>query len=71
MQDLLWLLLCCLDVWFNKYNKSYDEGDDLDKRWMAEEGIGYVMPYTKRGRKVIENMGECLQAAINMSKELS
>jgi len=38
---------------------------------MAEEGIGYVMPYKKRGVKVIENMEECLQAAINMSKELS
>ena len=57
--------------WFNKYNKSYDESDDLGKRWMIEEGIGYVMPFNKRGKKVIENMEECLQAAINMSKELS
>jgi len=57
--------------WKLKYDESYAKGDDLDKRWMAEEGIGYVMPYKKRGRKVIENMEECLQAAINMSKELS
>ena len=57
--------------WKNKYDKSFNEGDDLDKRWMAEEGIAYVMPYTKRGKKVIENFEECLQAAINMSKELS
>ena len=57
--------------WKNKYDKSFNEGDDLDKKWMAEEGIAYVMPYTKRGGKVIENMDECLQAAINMSKDLS
>lgn len=57
--------------WENRYLKLYDEGDDLDKRWMIGSGIAYVMPYNKRGRKVIENMEECLQAAINMSKELS
>jgi hypothetical protein len=57
--------------WKNKYDKSFNEGDDLDKKWMAEEGIAYVMPYTKRGGKVIENMDECLQASINMSKDLS
>ena len=50
---------------------QYDESDDLDKKWMVEEGIGYIMPYTKRGKKVIENFEECLQAAINMSKDLS
>jgi hypothetical protein len=57
--------------WKNKYDKSFNEGDDLDKKWMAEEGIAYVMPYTKRGGKVIEDMGMALQSAINMSKELS
>jgi len=57
--------------WKNKYDKSFNEGDDLDKKWMAEEGIAYVMPYKKRGGKVIANMDECLQAYINMSKHLS
>ena len=57
--------------WKEKYNKSFNEGDDLDKKWMAESGIAYVMPYNKRGGKVIENNQEALQAAINMSKELS
>jgi hypothetical protein len=57
--------------WKLKYDKSYDESDDLDKKWMVKEGIGYIMPYTKRGKKVIENFEECLQAAMNMSKELS
>jgi hypothetical protein len=38
---------------------------------MRESGIGYVIPYKKRGSKVIETWEEALQAAINMSKELS
>ena len=57
--------------WENKYLKLYDEYDDLDKKWLIESGISYVMPYNKRGKKVIENFEECLQAAINMSKDLS
>ena len=57
--------------WKQKYDKSFNEGDDLDKKWMAESGIAYVIPYTKRGAKVIENNPEALQAAINMSKDLS
>ena len=57
--------------WENKYLKLYDEYDDLDKKWLIESGISYVMPYNKRGKKVIEDFEECLQSAINMSKELS
>ena len=57
--------------WKQKYDKSYSEGDDFDKKWMEESGISYVIPYTKRGSKVIETWEEALQAAINMSKELS
>ena len=57
--------------WEYKYLELYGKSDALDKKWMRESGIAYVMPYTKRGRKIIENMVECLQAAINMSKELS
>jgi hypothetical protein len=57
--------------WKLKYDESYSKGDDLDKKWMDESGISYVMPYTKRGKLVIEDMGMALQAAINMSKDLS
>jgi hypothetical protein len=57
--------------WENKYLKSYEESDDLGKKWMAESGIAYVIPYKKRGKKIIKNMEECLQSAINMSKDLS
>lgn len=57
--------------WKLKYDESYKKSDDLEKRWMEDSGIGYVIPYVKRGKKVIDNFEECLQAAINMSKDLS
>ena len=57
--------------WKLKFEESYSKGDDLDKQWMDNSGIGYVIPFRKRGKKLIENMDECLQAAINMSKDLS
>jgi hypothetical protein len=57
--------------WQLKFEELYSKGDDLDKKWMDKEGIGYVIPFNKRGGKVIDNFKECLQAAINMSKDLS
>jgi len=57
--------------WKLDFDKRYSESDDLDKRWMNESGISYVIPYKKRGSKVIETWEEALQAAINMSKDLS
>ena len=57
--------------WKLHFEKRYSEGDDLDKRWMNESGISYVIPYKKRGGKVIETWEEALQAAINISKDLS
>jgi hypothetical protein len=57
--------------WEYKYLELYGKSDKLDKKWMRESGIGYVIPYTKRGSKVIETWDEALQAAINMSKDLS
>jgi hypothetical protein len=57
--------------WKLDFEKRYSEGDDLDKRWMKDSGISYVIPYKKRGNKVIETWEEALQAAINMSKDLS
>jgi len=38
---------------------------------MDESGISYVIPFKKRGKLIIEDMGMALQAAINMSKDLS
>jgi hypothetical protein len=57
--------------WEDKFNKSYEEGDELTKKWMNETGIAYVMPYNKRSSKIIETLEDALQASINLSKELS
>ena len=57
--------------WEYKYLDLYGKSDKLDKKWMRESGISYVIPYKKRGKLVIEDMGMALQAAINMSKDLS
>ena len=57
--------------WEYKYLELYGKSDKLDKKWMRESGISYVIPYKKRGKLVIEDMGMALQAAINMSKDLS
>ena len=54
-----------------KFQKSYDDGDDLDKKWMKESGISYVIPFKLRGSKVIETMEEAFEAAKNMSNYLS
>ena len=57
--------------WEYKFLELYGKSDKLDRKWMIESGIGYVIPFNKRGGKVIDNFKECLQAAINMSKDLS
>jgi hypothetical protein len=57
--------------WEYKYLELYGKSDKLDKKWMRESGISYVIPYKKRGKLVIEDMGMALQASINMSKDLS
>ena len=57
--------------WEYKYLELYGKSDKLDRKWMIESGIGYVIPFNKRGSKVIDNFEECLQAAINMSNDLS
>lgn len=53
------------------FNKSYEKADELDKKWMNESGISYVIPFKLRGQKEIESDEEAMQAAINMSKYLS
>ncbi len=57
--------------WVQKYRESYKKADDFDRKWMDDAGIGYIIPYNKRGGKLIDNFEECLQAAINMSNDLS
>ena len=54
-----------------KFNESYEAGDELDKKWMDDDGISYVIPFKLRGSKLIETMEEAFEAAKNMSNYLS
>lgn len=58
--------------WEQHYQKSLNSAvDDLDRKWILEDGISYVIPFKQRGPKVIENLNEAKQAAINFSKYVS
>jgi len=57
--------------WEKQFNESYEKGDELDKKWMEDSGISYVIPFKLRGPKIIETMGEAFEAAKNMSNYLS
>jgi hypothetical protein len=53
------------------FKTTYDEADELEKNWMDNDGISYVMPFKLRGSKLIETMEEAFLAAKNMSNYLS
>lgn len=55
----------------SEFKKLYDEGDELDRKWMDNSGISYVIPFRLRGSKTIETMREAFIAAQNISKDLS
>ena len=57
--------------WVEEFDAKMDQADPLDRKWMEESGIGYVIPFRMRGPKEIETCEEAKQAAINMSKYLS
>ena len=59
------------DKFYQEYQKGLKNADPFDKKWMEDDGIAYVIPFKKRGRKVIETWQEALQSAINLSKYLS
>lgn len=54
-----------------KFDKLYEKSDELDKKWMDEDGISSVIPFKLRGKDEIESDTEAIQAAINVSKYLS
>ena len=53
------------------FKRTYEESDELEKKWIEEDGISYVIPFKKRGARIIETMEDAFQAAKNMSKYLS
>jgi hypothetical protein len=56
--------------WSKKYTKSYKKGDDFDKKWIYGEGIKSVIPFNKRGKRMVKNWSDAMTAAINVSKYL-
>jgi hypothetical protein len=54
-----------------KFTKTYQKGDEFDQEWLFSDGIVSIIPFKRRGKKVVENLSDALQAAINMSKYLS
>ena len=59
------------DEFHKKYQKLLKNSDELDKKWIVSDGIAAVIPFNKRGKKIIENWKEAREAAVNLSKYLS
>jgi len=58
------------DEYYEKFQKSIKNADELDMKYIYNEGIKSVIPFNKRGKKVIENWKEAREAAIALSKYL-
>jgi len=59
------------NVWKSKLGKSIKNADEFDMKHIYNEGISSVIPFNKRGKKVIETWKEAREAAVNLSKYLS
>ena len=57
--------------WSSKFQKSLNGARESDMRYIYDEGIVSVIPFNKRGKKVIENWKEAREAAVTLSKYLS
>lgn len=58
------------DKYYEEYKKSLRNGDEFDRKWMTVDGIASVIPFNRRGKKVIETWEEAREAAISLSKYL-
>ena len=56
--------------WWKKYTKSYEKGDDFDRKHIYNDGIKSVIPFNKRGKHMIKNWQDARTAAENLSKYL-
>jgi hypothetical protein len=59
------------EIFESDFKRTYEESDEFEKKWIEEDGISYVIPFKKRGARIIETMEDAFQAAKNMSKYLS
>ena len=58
------------EMYWKKFTNGLSNADEFDKKWIYGDGIKSVMPFNRRGKKVIETWEEAMQAAINVSKYL-
>ena len=59
------------DKWHDKYRKNFAKADSAERRQIANDGVRAYIPFRERGKKVIENWEEAMDAAHNLSKYLS
>jgi hypothetical protein len=55
----------------SRFQKSVKSADEFDIKHIYNEGITSVIPFNKRGKKVIENWKEARESAVSLSKYLS
>jgi hypothetical protein len=58
------------DGYNKKYQDSLSKADEFDKKWIFSDGIASVIPFNKRGKKVIKTWEDAKEAAISLSKYL-
>ena len=55
----------------SKFQKSIKNADEIDMKYIYNEGISSVIPFNRRGKKVIKTWEDAKEAAISLSKYLS
>ena len=55
----------------SKFQKSIKNADEFDMKHIYNEGIASVIPFNKRGKKIIKTWEDAKEAAISLSKYLS
>ena len=58
------------DEYYEKYQKLLNKSDESELKRLVSDGMSSVIPFNKRGKKVIETWGEARRAAISLSKYL-
>ena len=57
--------------YYEKYQDGLNKADKFDKDWMTVDGIASVIPFNRRGKKVMRTWQEAKEAAVSLSKYLS
>jgi len=58
-------------VWHDKYRIDLSKANGTDRDELTRDGVARYIPFTMRGKKVIETWDEAIEAAHNLSKYLS